>query len=776
MPLPPEGEHADPTQGGTLTSILKPRVTALTDDDMAAVVRVSPLNEAQIRQVVASIESLPRLSVITDAATTDDRLGFQPLVRTLANIVLSSSTETPLAIAMDGKWGSGKTSILKMVESQARLVGFNSIWLNAWALERAEHLIAELTAGIQDELARSGRTPGGTFSDKLGVFLGRAFASLVPERLGGQVVRGLVQANVKTAETQADTAEIASIVRTQRAFQDLVNILLERGSASQGQHRLLVLIDDLDRALPDQVTSMLKNLKQLVEMEGCVFLLAMDVDLVAKGIEDFYRARYTAGSNISLRSTDGSTRLDVTPEHGSITPGFGRNYLEKLVQIILPVPQLSRAVVMDCVRSFGFAEEVVEMVAWAPDAEILNPRRLKRYLNTLSVTLQLVTASSLPGEFDNAYALRALALRRDWRRIYDHLLTLLPSGISAQEWPEARTNDNDIQERFRSYLSKLSPETGALGRFESFVSGSNLFPTGDVAFGASPKQPAKVKADDEVAPAGPTEDKVSRSEADGRIHASVEQHIVTATPPTRVLYNDGDETYGEWVKTRGIHALHLPRVIRIARYLVTNAFYLQFVLAGGYEKDEYWHLGASERRSFVTADQKSPGPGSWLNSGTIPQGKEDHPVSSISYVEALAFVDWCNAGGAGDPGTVWSLPPEDQWEFAARSEQGFHYPWGDAFDGSRCNSVESGIGGTASVRQFENGASAAGCCDMAGNVWEFVVADDIGDSWCVLRGGSFLNNRFEVRSCLRLFGVPWAHRAPDFGFRLAQLEAGPVRP
>ena len=181
--------------------------------------------------------------------------------------------------------------------------------------------------------------------------------------------------------------------------------------------------------------------------------------------------------------------------------------------------------------------------------------------------------------------------------------------------------------------------------------------------------------------------------------------IVTATSPTRVLYNDGDETHGPWVKTRGIHALHLPQVIRIARYLVTNAFYLQFVLAGGYEKDEYWHLGASERRRFVTADQKSPGPGSWLNSVTIPEGKADHPVSSISYVEALAFVNWCNAGGEGDLGTVWSLPPEDQWEFAARSEQGFLYPWGDAYDGSRCNSVESGIGGTtegvsAAIKHF----------------------------------------------------------------------------
>jgi formylglycine-generating enzyme required for sulfatase activity len=60
---------------------------------------------------------------------------------------------------------------------------------------------------------------------------------------------------------------------------------------------------------------------------------------------------------------------------------------------------------------------------------------------------------------------------------------------------------------------------------------------------------------------------------------------------------------------------------------------------------------------------------------------------------------------------------------------------------------------------------------MAGNVWEFVLAEDAREgNTCVLRGGSFSNNRFEVRSYLRLFGVPVMHRPPDFGFRLA-LEA-----
>jgi formylglycine-generating enzyme required for sulfatase activity len=59
---------------------------------------------------------------------------------------------------------------------------------------------------------------------------------------------------------------------------------------------------------------------------------------------------------------------------------------------------------------------------------------------------------------------------------------------------------------------------------------------------------------------------------------------------------------------------------------------------------------------------------------------------------------------------------------------------------------------------------------MAGNVWEFVLTPESDGGSCVLRGGSFKNDRFLVRSYLRLFGVPLAHRAPDFGFRLAQVE------
>jgi formylglycine-generating enzyme required for sulfatase activity len=247
--------------------------------------------------------------------------------------------------------------------------------------------------------------------------------------------------------------------------------------------------------------------------------------------------------------------------------------------------------------------------------------------------------------------------------------------------------------------------------------------------------------------------------------------IACSPSSSRVRYDDVEETHGPFVVTRGNHQVQLPQQIRIARYLVTHELFREFVDAGGYENDEWWNIPRGARRQFVTADGDSLGPGSWMDSRTPPPGKDEHPVNSISYVEAQAFVKWCNSQPRDDPRWRWSLPAEDHWEYAARVESGLIYPWGDAFDPSKCNSSESQIGDTSAVTRFESGASAVGCSDMAGNVWEFVDADDSGRNWCVLRGGSYKNDRFEVRSYLRLIRVPNSNRPADFGFRLAQVQA-----
>jgi formylglycine-generating enzyme required for sulfatase activity len=254
---------------------------------------------------------------------------------------------------------------------------------------------------------------------------------------------------------------------------------------------------------------------------------------------------------------------------------------------------------------------------------------------------------------------------------------------------------------------------------------------------------------------------------------SLEVEIMECRPSASfVKYEDVDEHHGDWVVTRGTHQFQVPPVFGMAKYLVTNTLYMLFVDAGGYEDDALWTVSSASRSKFVTGDGRSLGPASWPSAAAFPDDRAHHPVCGVSYAEARAFVAWCNREAGGANARTIDLPSEDLWELGARGESGLVYPWGDAFDATKCNCAEQNLKTTTRVDQHASGASPFGCCDMAGNVWEFVEAADMGGDRCVMRGGSFLNTRFEVRSYLRLTGVPRWHRAPDFGFRI-MLANGP---
>ena len=97
----------------------------------------------------------------------------------------------------------------------------------------------------------------------------------------------------------------------------------------------------------------------------------------------------------------------------------------------------------------------------------------------------------------------------------------------------------------------------------------------------------------------------------------------------------------------------------------------------------------------------------------------DHPVVNVSWHNAMAYAAWL----AKTTGQPWRLPTEAEWEKAARWDAANRhsriYPWGDAFDKVRCNTSESGKGGTTPVGSYPSGASPCGAQEMAGNVWEW---------------------------------------------------------
>ena len=206
---------------------------------------------------------------------------------------------------------------------------------------------------------------------------------------------------------------------------------------------------------------------------------------------------------------------------------------------------------------------------------------------------------------------------------------------------------------------------------------------------------------------------------------------------------------------RPLHQVELDAFL-IARVPITNAQYHLFVQA-----------------------ERHPAPQHWQE-GHPPKGLASHPVTYVSWHDALAYCLWLSR----QTSKQIALPSEAQWEKAARSnDEQWEYPWGDRFEATWCNSEALGLGTTTPVGIFPEGASRYGCLDMVGNVWEWTSSLMGGYPYPshgaprrarenlmargsrVLRGGAFGYGPVFMRCASRSDGNP-DRLGPVVGFRV----------
>jgi formylglycine-generating enzyme required for sulfatase activity len=173
----------------------------------------------------------------------------------------------------------------------------------------------------------------------------------------------------------------------------------------------------------------------------------------------------------------------------------------------------------------------------------------------------------------------------------------------------------------------------------------------------------------------------------------------------------------------------------IDQFPVTNKDYKKFVEATGRTEPQHWRRGE------------------W------PEGKGDHPVVNVTWVDANAYAEWAGK----------RLPTEMEWEKAARGTDGRRWPWGDSFNINKCNTSDCGILDTTPVGKYSpDGDSPYGAVDMAGNVWEW-VGGKYSPLRMPLRGGNWLDGAAQAQTFSRRMHTP--RRKNDFvGFRCAADE------
>ncbi len=193
-------------------------------------------------------------------------------------------------------------------------------------------------------------------------------------------------------------------------------------------------------------------------------------------------------------------------------------------------------------------------------------------------------------------------------------------------------------------------------------------------------------------------------------------------------------------------------------------------------------------------------------SGSQPKendrSKDNHPVVSLNWHEALSYCAWLYKRICGLPDTqplaellrsgAWSisLPSEAEWEKSARGMYDARkYPWGMEANPNNANYQDTGLKTTSAVGCFADGASPFGAFDLSGNVSEWtrsIWGEDMGRSEFeypyqigdgrenihapdkilrVIRGGSFYHDEEKISCTSRDAEKPNAEQ-DHIGFRL----------
>jgi KAP family P-loop domain len=247
------------------------------------------------------------------ANASEDRLGFREVAQRIASSLVDHASDNGLVIGLEGAWGSGKSSLVRLIEDELgkRDPKPSVIKFQPWLLGNRDALLSYLFAAFNSEISqvelRAENATGVTVEkvkqarEKLQKFMGAVSKFGGPLELAGEAT-GMFWLKWFGRFLKSFAMGKKPSEPLDKLKDELVESLKELG------HRFIVIIDDVDRLEPSEVIEVLRLTRSVADFPNVIYLLCYDSEILASSIE---RA---AGVK------------------------DGKAYLEKIVQLTVPVP------------------------------------------------------------------------------------------------------------------------------------------------------------------------------------------------------------------------------------------------------------------------------------------------------------------------------------------------------------------------------------------------------------------------------------------------------
>ncbi|MDL1964832.1 MAG: KAP family NTPase [Deltaproteobacteria bacterium] len=288
-----------------------------------------------------------------------DRLEFKHTAGVLARAALY--TDSPITIGVFGNWGSGKTSLMRLMRKIVDCEGQGdnaavAVWFNAWQYEHEEHLIVPLIATIardikkkqeqwekklslNDEVSDDARKAlnimkvgGKKVHDALRSVL---YGVSMKGKLGVPLLGELeISASMKNMIERYEAVTQDTLIARSLYFDAFDQLRDLSHDKNIKKPQIVVFINDLDRCFPEQAVRLLESVKLVLHQPRFSFVLGIYPQIVEEFIRNKYAAQYPMAAATAASRDDDELRYRMNNYLD-----YFNDYLGKIVQVRHYVPE-----------------------------------------------------------------------------------------------------------------------------------------------------------------------------------------------------------------------------------------------------------------------------------------------------------------------------------------------------------------------------------------------------------------------------------------------------
>lgn len=236
----------------------------------------------------------------------EDKLDRTNFVDSLANDIINYKDKESLTIGLYGKWGSGKTSILNLVENKLKEKKYKIIKFNPWNFKDQDELIQAFFKEMYQQLNYVDESK---FFTKFSFFFSRIFHLLS----FCKYIPNVAPYAVVLAPLIKEYATLLNNLTYKKSLEEVkrkIETALRKINKKKQNKKIIVFIDDIDRLNDKEITQIFQLSKLVANFENVIYILSFDKDVVVSALKESQK-------------------------------DYASNYLDKIIQVPLKVPEVS---------------------------------------------------------------------------------------------------------------------------------------------------------------------------------------------------------------------------------------------------------------------------------------------------------------------------------------------------------------------------------------------------------------------------------------------------